>query len=130
MISTSEDRGTTQIPTVSRKALTTQMEAAGLAWSCTAILGSAVLAMLPSSTDMAKPTRELSIAHRRCVLGKPSVKPISLETGIVISDICTAPLPGQCENARLRERLSPPLANQADGIRQVSDGRSAGIRIS
>ena len=70
------------------------------------------------------------MAHRRWVLGKPSVKPISPETGIVISDISTALLPGMFEISRVRERSSSPLADQPDGIGQSRACGFAGIRIS
>src|ERR1700676_4074618 len=101
-MSTREERGTTQTATASRKALTTQIDDSGLACSCLAMLGSAVLAMLPSRTDMARPIEYLNMAQLRWVGGKPSVAAISLGTEMVNSDILrTAPrLPRRAWSAR------------------------------
>src|ERR1700684_3683019 len=94
MMSTRDDIGTTHIATAIRNAFTTQIEASGLACNCTAIDGSAVLAMLPSSTDIDSPIRYVNIAQRRSLGGNPSAgAPISLVISKLTSDMQSHPRP-------------------------------------
>src|SRR5574340_1715874 len=86
-MSASDESGSTQTATASRKALTTQIEASGLAPSCDAIEGNAVLAMFPSSTDIDNPIRYVNIAQRRCSAGKPSPGTASPKISVTTSDM-------------------------------------------
>jgi len=52
--------------------LTTQIAFAGAARSSAAMVGSAILAIIPSSTDMARAISITNIARSRCRGGSPS----------------------------------------------------------
>src|SRR5215472_11741446 len=121
MMSTTEDSGTTQTATASKNAFTTQIDVAGLACSCVAMLGRAVLAMLPSRTDMESPMQYVSIAQPRLPAGSPSLGATAPERSTVISDMSSIPFLTLGDVLRRRDLRSISLpANQLDCFRQVA----------
>ena len=87
-----EANGSSVTVTASWYAFTTQIDAAGVTCMSRAIVGSAILAIEVTSTDMATAMATVSIARHRCGGGSPSVTSGSL-TWIerIASSVCLTP---------------------------------------
>src|SRR5207302_11482645 len=104
-----------------------QIENAGLASRALAIVGNAILAIAPSTTDMMIPSAMVRMAHFRCGCGRPSACSITAVVscrGLVSRDRLAAvpdgayrqpspagPVPARCPQtgARVRNRLGALL---------------------